>query len=1816
MNLASRPLNRCSRWLSTLPTALGLLSSAAFSQSPDDVHRRLAGWKAPDPVLSRPANPPAKPQTVARPDASFKPEMAHDAVALRGSRVLRTPMVKASDRAGMKPGLLPEGRELDALGTALATYQQTGGGETTAGRKALEDFVSDYGDGQYGPSVRLELADAHWRTGAWDKALEQWEKAWARASRHLPDDLEGRRLGDVALAKLLHHTALLGRKDRLRTLLQEASGRRNGGDAQAALHRAKELLWFLENRAEQNIFCGFSAANLVCVPLGQKSIFPDVHDKEEEERFIASGVSLWDIAEHSLEGGGNLRCVQKTDPTAPLAVPAVIHWKFGHFSSLTERGEDGTVRLQDAQLKFNSWVDPSVIAEAGSGYALVPGDRELPAGYREVSEAEARTVFGRHCVHGYDDEGCDCTSGCSGDPGMATYSLNLRRAYHLLNDIPLTYPTAEGGTFQFSLSYSARPPAATALTSSYGFGPLWFASFGGGFVELKGTGTANSKVEWHTGSGSYNTYNNNAGVYYGNQNELPRMSYLTAGAGGPGYRLTFSDGAVLDYTVPVNSPATRYLPGRQMDPQGNATTYGYDGQARLVSITDHWGNTSVISYTPEPGDQAMPAAFPGLIRRITDPFGRFAKFLYDAEGRLGSITDPVNITSSFTYDDNDVITVLETPYGRTLFELTSSGPERSSIIVTDPRGFKEKVVQTDDEPFRVLDAAGNPVSGDPTDYTVRDWDNNDDTGGYHGDATLLAPTSVGGTSFIPKNANLHWRNSFYWDKKAMYHGADDWNAATVYNWKANSSSYIVPALSSMKKPGQARVWFNYPFVDPNETSPDGAISGYQPSKTVTAVENETGATVWTMTQQTYNALGLPSITTDELGRRKRTIYETNAQDIKSIDVFVSGAWVPLKTFTYPNPNTLHLPSTTTDLSGLVTTFTYNAKGQVTKIQKSKGGNSEAARFTFSEIGTGIAPSWPGSAGFLRKVELVDPVNAAQWVTVSEMTYDSIGRIRTHTDAGGYVRTIDYDNLDRVTLVTHPDATTEQFAYYRLDREGMKDRGGRWTRTLHNSERQPVTEIAEDNRLTLLDWCLCGQLQKLTDPLGRETKWTWAPGGYLMEKLMPDGVTKTSYTYQPNSGRLSTMTSPNQQGSGSTAVYHYYVDGQLQKEDYADVATPDVTYIYETNNLGRLSSVTDGIGTHTFNYVPLTSGTAGAGRLQFVNGPLTNDRVENVYDWQNRINTENLIQDSATTNLRAETFNWDSLGRLKTIDNTLGSFTYGYENNLSQPASLTGPNAVFSSFTYDSSNVPEGDFRHLENISHLCGGVEQAQHAYTYDSAGRLATWGQHSIGQPSGITSYDYNLAGELTRAEERNVSTGSVVEREVWGLDMSGNWLSRSLSGSSVVETRTVNTMNRLTQIGGSGTTVVEGRTNEFADVTVNGQPAHISPDPASGGYRFRKSVPVVVGSNTVVISATDQDAQNTTETWQFTAPATIRSFSYDSNGNTLSDGIRTFTWDAKNRLKTVTKSGVTWKWDYDFRDRRVREYENDVLVKLFVWSEDRIHQERSSSNAITRTHYFGGFSDGSTPTTGTKYQTLTDHLGNVREVLTAAGTLAARYDYSSYQGPVKIGTGTVDATFQTIGRYYHHVGIGLELSYYRGYDPELGRWISPDPIGELGGINLYGMLSNSPLSYFDPFGLDMWYDFCGGDHADVTITDPTSKTGFSNFSFAPGDGLGRDGGKLRALNTPGRLTVTAMDQKRIPPGVVHIPTSPEQDARACAKARAIEKNPPVYRAASENCADVVRDIIQAGLGVPVKTHTVTTPKSLKNALEFMLKNRKLCGF
>ena len=67
---------------------------------------------------------------------------------------------------------------------------------------------------------------------------------------------------------------------------------------------------------------------------------------------------------------------------------------------------------------------------------------------------------------------------------------------------------------------------------------------------------------------------------------------------------------------------------------------------------------------------------------------------------------------------------------------------------------------------------------------------------------------------------------------------------------------------------------------------------------------------------------------------------------------------------------------------------------------------------------------------------------------------------------------------------------------------------------------------------------------------------------------------------------------------------------------------------------------------------------------------------------------------------------------------------------------------------------------------------------------------------------------------------------------------------------------------------------------------------------------------------------------------------------------------------------------------------------------------------------------------------------------------------------------SGDLDADFGFTGDYFHKAS-GLNLTLYRAYDPNIGRWLSRDPLAERGGLNLYAYVQGDPINRIDPNGL-----------------------------------------------------------------------------------------------------------------------------------------------
>jgi RHS repeat-associated protein len=336
----------------------------------------------------------------------------------------------------------------------------------------------------------------------------------------------------------------------------------------------------------------------------------------------------------------------------------------------------------------------------------------------------------------------------------------------------------------------------------------------------------------------------------------------------------------------------------------------------------------------------------------------------------------------------------------------------------------------------------------------------------------------------------------------------------------------------------------------------------------------------------------------------------------------------------------------------------------------------------------------------------------------------------------------------------------------------------------------------------------------------------------------------------------------------------------------------------------------------------------------------------------------------------------------------------------------------------------------------------------------------------------------------EKNASSVET-SRKSWSYDPAGNWYATGDSTSTTH--RTHDSMNRLNQIGGSGKTVVEGTLDEAANVSVSGQPAQIASVPGTTDYNFRKEIPVTEGNNNFQITATDAIGNARTQNYSVQVEPAQKTYEYDSNGNLLREKdpqgavIRSFEWDGADRIKAINWGSQRVEWTYNGLGQKVLETVNGVASKRFLWDGAEMLLEKNAAYTITKKYY----GDGEQRVGGTdagNYFYTRDHLGSVREVVKQDGNIQARYDYDSYgkrsvlyQNAAYLGgcifgyTGHITLPALVIGQ------SEILLTHYRAYDPHLGRWLSADPIGEAGGMNLYGYVGGDPMKWVDVLGLDI---------------------------------------------------------------------------------------------------------------------------------------------
>jgi RHS repeat-associated protein len=141
-----------------------------------------------------------------------------------------------------------------------------------------------------------------------------------------------------------------------------------------------------------------------------------------------------------------------------------------------------------------------------------------------------------------------------------------------------------------------------------------------------------------------------------------------------------------------------------------------------------------------------------------------------------------------------------------------------------------------------------------------------------------------------------------------------------------------------------------------------------------------------------------------------------------------------------------------------------------------------------------------------------------------------------------------------------------------------------------------------------------------------------------------------------------------------------------------------------------------------------------------------------------------------------------------------------------------------------------------------------------------------------------------------------------------------------------------------------------------------------------------------------------------------------------------------------------------------------------------------------------------------------LYDGNGNIVRLLNSGGGVVASYAYDGFGNRLNPAASDIDssgyADEQMFGfsTKFRNAETGLYYYGYRYYDPATGRWPSRDPIGEDGGVNLYGFVVNDGVNLVDILGLDYWVEEASGNepkgHLSICVGKPEAGK-YRCFSF-----------------------------------------------------------------------------------------------------------------
>ncbi len=789
--------------------------------------------------------------------------------------------------------------------------------------------------------------------------------------------------------------------------------------------------------------------------------------------------------------------------------------------------------------------------------------------------------------------------------------------------------------------------------------------------------------------------------------------------------------------------------------------------------------------------------------------------------------------------------------------------------------------------------------------------------------------------------------------------------------------------------------------------------------------------------QGYNAIGQYQTMIDGRGKIWRYTYDNHGKKLTETS--------PLGFVTRFEYDDIHRLTKVTDAEGRTTSHKYDSRNNLTKTIDNLGG---VRSMSYRMDGLILADTDESNQvtryrydRATRLIEVTDGVGQETTMVYArgdELAGTLIESVTTPNNKIAY----QYDSRNRAIVQSVQSAlgkddglissTRTQYSK-RSERQAVTDANGNITQYIYNVHGELQSSTNAENENVSYDYDNRGNLVRVTDGLGQSTYYNFDKNNNKISETRPAQtvgsiIERQTYSYDAGDNLIRII-----DYNGNVAIYSIDDDGRVdqQSNTSASQAVKDgsqadrvVTYTYDKTDLPK--SYADQFSSASYQY-------DGLGRLTEQNTQFvaqigsTATNIGKTLQTTYHANSQVKAKTDAEGNLRS--YLYDGAGKLTqlSIENVGSIIVNDYEGNL--PKTITYPGGTNRNYEYDGlarlKRILVND-----NANNL-----KMNYGYQFDSVGNITQKSQQLGSTPTKDFTYSYDNVYRLTQANQPNAFGD-----QRYSFDENSNRLSRTVTIGSEETSYEYgyNTQQELTSIQKTLGSLIINNTLEY-------------------------------DNNGTLTKNTDSSiAPNSAENLSFNYNSFGRVQSI-KKGETTSLELGSYQYDPQGRRISKTVNGETIYFLYDDTgEGLIAEYnETGELIRGYVYQANGMFTTDPVALKTPKATV-GGETSTATEYEYSFYQN--DHLGTPQMLVQTSGETVWQAEYDVF-GNINETVTLIEQPLRFAGQY-HDRETDLYYNWNRFYSPELGRYVTSDPIGLGGGLNTFGYVYGNPVKFFDPTG------------------------------------------------------------------------------------------------------------------------------------------------